>query len=63
MAGDNNNNNIKNKLVYFNINNEKEKNILKWANENLIGFSGLVKQLLYREMIKEKRAEKDLGDF
>lgn len=50
-----NNKNIKNKPVYFNINNEKEKSILEYANDSILGFSGLVKQLIYKEMMKEKR--------
>lgn len=48
---------IKNKPVYFNINNEKEKEILEYANDSILGFSGLVKQLIYKEMINEKRLE------
>lgn len=53
-----NNKNIKNKPVYFNISNEKEKEILEYANESILGFSGLVKQLIYKEMINEKRLNK-----
>ncbi|MBQ3421017.1 MAG: hypothetical protein IJH34_04995 [Romboutsia sp.] len=49
--------NIKNKPVYFNISNEKEKEILEYANDSILGFSGLVKQLIYKEMINEKRLE------
>lgn len=53
-----NNKNIKNKPVYFNISNEKEKEILDYANDSILGFSGLVKQLIYKEMMKEKRLDK-----
>lgn len=53
-----NNKNIKNKPVYFNISNEKEKEILDYANNSILGFSGLVKQLIYKEMMKEKRLDK-----
>ncbi|MBQ2408086.1 MAG: hypothetical protein II309_01520 [Bacilli bacterium] len=49
--------NIKNKPVYFNISNQKEKEILEYANDSILGFSGLVKQLIYKEMINEKRLE------
>lgn len=53
-----NNKNIKNKPVYFNISNPKEKEILEYANDSILGFSGLVKQLIYREMMNEKRLDK-----
>lgn len=56
------NNKIKNKLVYFNTENDKEAQILKWSNDSLLGFSGLVKQLLYKEMLREKKECKDLED-
>lgn len=56
------NENIKNKLVYFNTRNEKEAEILKWSNDSLLGFSGLVKQLLYKEMLREKKENKELED-
>ena len=52
------NKNIKNKPVYFNIDDPKEKEILEYANESILGFSGLVKQLIYKEIVKEKRLDK-----
>lgn len=54
--------NIKNKPVYFNISNAKEKEILEFANESILGFSGLVKQLIQEKMILEKRLAKKYND-
>lgn len=42
------------KPVYFNITNEKEKEIVEWIDSKFSSFGGLVKDLLYKEMIKEK---------
>ena len=47
--------NIKNKLVYFNIDDEKEKEILDWSIDQLGSFSSVVKNKLYEAMQEEKR--------
>ena len=48
-----------NKLVYFNSNNKKEKEILSWLDSSFIGFSGLVKELLYKEILKDKNYKRN----
>lgn len=43
-----------NKPVYFNLNNEKEKEIIEWLDGKFSSYGGLVKDLLYQEMLREK---------
>lgn len=42
------------KPVYFNISNDKEKEIVDWIDGKFSSFGGLVKDLLYQQMLKEK---------
>lgn len=42
------------KPVYFNVTNNKEKEIVDWIESKFSSFGGLVKDLLYKEMIQEK---------
>lgn len=47
-----------NKPVYFNLNNEKEKEIIEWLDGKFSSYGGLVKDLLYQEMLREKNGIK-----
>ena len=42
------------KPVSFNQSNRKERLLLKWLDTKMVGFSGLCKELLYREMLKDE---------
>lgn len=42
------------KPVYFNSANPKEKEILDWLDNKFSSFGGMVKDLLYQEMLREK---------
>lgn len=42
------------KPVYFNSGNPKEKEILDWLSNKFSSFGGMVKDLLYQEMLREK---------
>ena len=48
------------KPVYFNVTNEKENEIVEWLDSKFSTFGGLVKDLLYREMLKEKSGIKSI---
>lgn len=45
------------KPVYFNIHNEKEKDLFEWVNNRFSTFGGLVKDLLYTQMMLEKEGK------
>ena len=40
------------KVVYLNPDNPKEKEIAEWINSNFLSFGGMVKELLYAEMLR-----------
>ena len=42
------------KPVSFNPNLGKEKLLLRWLDTKLLGFSGMCKELLYKEMLKDE---------
>lgn len=42
------------KPVYFNLDDEKEKEISDWLDSKFSSFGGLVKDLLYLQMLQEK---------
>lgn len=42
------------KPVSFNKENYKEALLLRWLDSKFIGFSGLCKELLYKEMLKDE---------
>lgn len=42
------------KPVYFNLEDEKEREISEWLDEKFSSFGGLVKDLLYLQMQQEK---------
>lgn len=42
------------KPVYFNLENEKEREIFEWVNGRFATFGGLVKDLLYTQMLLER---------
>lgn len=42
------------KPVYFNLEDEKEREISDWLDEKFSSFGGLVKDLLYLQMQKER---------
>lgn len=46
------------KPIYFNAANPKEKEMLEWVDSKFTGFGGLVKDLLYREMMMERNGVK-----
>ena len=48
------NENVKNKMVYFNITNKNEELILKWSSQGVTSFSSRVKQMLYEEMMNDE---------
>mgnify|MGYP000304401622 CR=1 FL=1 len=43
------------KPVYFNLNNPKEKEMIEWLDDKFTSYGGLVKDLLYQEMMREKQ--------
>lgn len=43
------------KPVYFNVTNQKEKELVDWIESKFTTFGGLVKDLLYKEMLIEQR--------
>lgn len=49
--------NKKMKPVYFNIENEKERELFEWVNNRFATFGGLVKDLLHTQMILEKEGK------
>ncbi|WP_346905944.1 hypothetical protein [Clostridium sp.] len=42
------------KPVYFNLEDEREKEIADWLESKFSGFGGLVKDLLYTQMLQER---------
>ena len=42
------------KPVYFNLDDKKEKEISDWLDDKFSSFGGLVKDLLYLQMLQEK---------
>lgn len=42
------------KPVYFNLEDDKEREISEWLDEKFTSFGGLVKDLLYLQMQQEK---------
>lgn len=42
------------KLLHLNLKNDKERLINEWLEDGFVNFSSIVKQLLYKEAIKDE---------